>query len=262
MKYLKTFEDYEDDNKSLYIDDENLFNLDDYLPFPLNLEEIMCSNNNLQILPILPNKLRSLKCSHNDLIELPILPNTLEILYCHHNKLEELSELPESLRLLYYGYNDIKKHPIKYPINLSQLGCNNTNLESLVKLPPNLKTLSCNGNKLTKLPTLPETLENLYCNNNNLTELPVLPDTLIHLNCGYNDWIKPIKYEYMDNFNLVFLDVYTNEQIRKFTSFEFQKEFLEREPENYFDLKPIGYANGIEDLFPHLFDMDELGLID
>jgi hypothetical protein len=56
--------------------------------------------------------------------------------------------------------------------------------------------------------------------------------------------------------------VYHQRQFYEFSSFEFQKEFLEREPENYLDLKPIGYAEGIEELFPHLFDMDELGLLD
>ena len=56
--------------------------------------------------------------------------------------------------------------------------------------------------------------------------------------------------------------VYTDEQYNEFSSLEFQKEFLEREPENFIDLKPFGYAKGIEELFPHLFDMDELGLLD
>ena len=55
---------------------------------------------------------------------------------------------------------------------------------------------------------------------------------------------------------------YSIENMVKFSSFEYQKEFLERESENFMDLKPIGYAKGIEELFPHLFDMDELGLLD
>jgi hypothetical protein len=107
-----------------------------------------------------------------------------------------------------------------------------------------------------------------------LTNLDNLSEDIKDLICHNNPWEKPIPYKIMVKYNLHAQEqnlgkwkvdskrVYIPRQFNKFSSFDFQKEFLEREPENFMDLKPIGYAEGIEKLFPHLFDMDELGLID
>jgi len=43
--------------------------------------------------------------------------------------------------------------------------------------------LGCSWNNLTKLP---QTLTELYCNNNDINELPVLPPKLTMLNCDSN----------------------------------------------------------------------------
>ena len=152
---------------------------------------------------------------------------------------------------------------LPFPKNLKEIYCyQNSKLKKLPELPDNLEVLSCFQCSLEKLPELPSTLTKLFCQYNNIKILPELPESLINLKCHDNNWIKPIPYKYYNKFKLIILENYTQEQIDKFSSFEFQKEFLENEPENYLDLKPFGYANGIEELFPHLFDMDELGLID
>ena len=230
MKYLKTFEDYNEDFTTL--------------DFSMNQSHIFPT----EFLP-LKNGLLSLNCSFNKLEELPDLPNNLEKLFCGKNNLKELPKLPETLKIL---------------------NCNqNKKISKLPKLPNNLITLSIVDCSISEIPNLPEKLEYLNCDNNNLIYLPNPNDNLKIVNIYNNHWIKPIPFSYMENFNLHLFKhnngdmkwVYTIEQYNKFSSFEFQKEFLEREPENFMDLKPIGYAKGIEETFPHLFDMDELGLI-
>ena len=154
---------------------------------------------------------------------------------------------------------------------IGRFDCHNNNLTSLEGAPEYVGgNFVCFSNNLTSLEGAPKYVGgNFDCRHNKLTTLDHLPENFNgHLYCGNNNWSKPIPYKIFINYNLILLNngdhkwVYTTEQYKKFCSFEFQKEFLEREPENYFDLKPIGYAEGIEELFPHLFDMDELGLID
>ena len=152
--------------------------------------------------------------------------------------------------------------------------CFDNNLTTLEGAPSKVgEDFNCYNNKLITLEGAPKKVGGYFdCTKNKLTSLEYLPEYIGGiLYCYDNEWTKPIPYKIMSKFKLHCLEicdieddqwVYTDEQFNKFSSFEFQKEFLEREPENYFDLKPIGYAEGIEELFPHLFDMDELGLID
>ena len=153
--------------------------------------------------------------------------------------------------------------------------CHHNNLTSLYGSPKEVSsTFYCNDNNLISLEGAPKKVGiNFYCFNNKLTSLDYLPEYIGGgVWCFDNNWKNPIPYKYMikyhlhalkyDNDNYDYLWVYTQEQFDKFSSFEYQKEFLENDSENFIDLKPFGYANGIEELFPHLFDMDDLGLID
>ena len=177
--------------------------------------------------------------------------------------------------------------------NIVDFSCRDNKLNNLIGSPKEVSgNFSCSNNKLTSLEGAPIYVGNgFYCQENKLTSLEHAPKIVnFYFNCSHNklknldylseigerlichdnDWTKPIPYKIMAKYNLHCLInenidrffVYTQEQYGKFSSFEYQKEFLEREPENYLDLKPLGYAKGIEELFPHLFDMDELGLID
>jgi hypothetical protein len=156
---------------------------------------------------------------------------------------------------------------------VSFFDCSDNSLTTLKGSPTKVGTnFNCHKNNLTSLEYCPKYVGGSFeCTNNKLTILDYLPEYIGgDLFCFDNEWIKPIPYEIMVKYNLHPTEtnitdvqhVYTKQQFIKFSSFEFQKEFLEREPENYLDLKPFGYAKGLEDIFPHLFDMDELGLID
>ena len=130
----------------------------------------------------------------------------------------------------------------------------------------------CNDNELISLKGAPKEVSgSFYCYNNQLTSLDYLPEYIGgKLYCYNNEWTKPISYDIIKKYKLHsisedhsdYLWVYTPEQFDRFSSFDYQKEFLENEPENFMELDQFGYADGIEELFPHLFDMNELGLID
>ena len=151
--------------------------------------------------------------------------------------------------------------------------CGTNMLSSLEGSPKKVNVdFICSYNSLTSLKHAPKYVGNNFkCVYNCLKNLNYLPEYIGgELYCYENEWVKPIPTNIMIKYNLHPLKnsnkdlkwVYTDEQFKKFKSFYFQKEFLEREPENFIDLKPFGYARDIEELFPHLFDMDDLGLID
>lgn len=139
------------------------------------------------------------------------------------------------------------------------LDCKNNRLKNLPKLPSTLTDLYCTNNSLAFLPELPNGLKYLFCDDNLLQYLPTLPDSLGMLVCDKNYWKEPIKYEYTKKFDLR-RDVYTNKQYLLFQSFEFQKEFLHKNPSRYEDFIPFGYAEGIKELFSHIFSAHDLGL--
>jgi len=142
-----------------------------------NLKTLHCSNNQLTLLPSLPQNLKYLYCSNNQLVLLHTLPKNLEVLYCANNQLTLLYPLPQNLEVLY---------------------CANNKLTVLPTLHENLKYLYCPNNQLILLPTLPQNLEVLYCSNNQLTLLPTLPQNLEVLHYSNN----PI-YEIVNNNSLI-----------------------------------------------------------
>jgi hypothetical protein len=220
------------------------------------LEELDYSNKSLKTLSDLkiPNFVAdSFDCSQNKLTSLVGCPKKVgNNFYCEYNLLTSLEGAPEMIG--------------------GTFNCFKNKLITLLGSPNKISgNFYCYNNELTTLEGAPEYVaENFNCGNNKLETLDYLPRIDGRLSCYNNNWIKPIPYEIMIKYDLHPLVksssdgkyVYTLKQFDKFSSFEYQKEFLEREPENFIDLKPIGYANGIEKLFPHLFDMDELGLID
>jgi len=54
------------------------------------LKTLNCSNNQLTLLPTLPQKLKILNCFNNQLTSLPTLPHTLEALNCNNNPIYEI----------------------------------------------------------------------------------------------------------------------------------------------------------------------------
>ena len=114
----------------------------------------------------------------------------------------------------------------------------------------------CNHNNLSFLPKLPNTLMLLSCTNNKLTELKDLPNSIRHLYIGNNDWIEPIPNKY---FKLAKdkIEIYTNEQIAKFTSYQWQKEFIEKYPFKIKNLEILGVNPEIRKEYAYLWDFDE-----
>jgi len=119
-----------------------------YIPFPHNLNDIICDNNQLTQLPELPDSVTWINCNFNQIEQLPDLPPGLINLDCNNNKLSKLPNL------------------------------RNTNLEML----------NCSRNLLTEIPVLPNSLVSLDCCNNKLTTLPELPNSLRSLFCRGNDF--------------------------------------------------------------------------
>jgi Leucine-rich repeat (LRR) protein len=95
------------------------------------IESIICYENELETLPMLPKKLKILDCSKNKLTTLPDLPNTLVTLKCEYNKLTYLPVLPTGIKTLC---------------------CYTNQLTFISKLPSTLEELFCDNNKLTLLP--------------------------------------------------------------------------------------------------------------
>ena len=149
-----------------------------------NLEVLVCSNNQLTLLPTLPQNLQILICDNNQLTSLPTLPQNLKELNCYNNKLTSLPTLPQNLQELYCSYNK---------------------LTSLPTLPQNLKTLYCSSNKLNLLSTLPQNLEIFNCVNNPIYEI-VQSNTLIK--------IKQ-KIQILNNFRHLYYCLKFKKQLRK-----------------------------------------------
>jgi Leucine-rich repeat (LRR) protein len=95
------------------------------------IEYLNCSNNDLSILPMLPQKLKILDCSCNSLQSLPELPHTLVTLKCESNQLRYVPVLHTGIKSVICCYN---------------------NLTFIPTLPPTLEELFCNNNELKILP--------------------------------------------------------------------------------------------------------------
>ena len=145
------------------------------------------------------------------------------------------------------------------PNTLQRLDCDYNNLQELPPLPQTLKILSCFNNNLQELPSLPQTLEILWCDNNNLKELPPLPQTLEELWCIGNPLKEPLPAWCHERFNLD--NLYEEDLTKKFGSYNFQKEYLQDKPQNFDRLEVFGWAPGIKEEFPYIFQSKRTGII-
>jgi hypothetical protein len=273
MKYLKNYNSFILENNTFF--NRNLTTLKD-LDIPEKINDYFnCSHNQLTSLEFGPKTVsKHFSCDHNLLTSLEFAPKTIGGSFsCSFNKLTSLKGCPTKVPSDFCCYNNNLIN-LEYSPEFvgGNFNCYENELISLIGAPKEINdSFYCQRNNLTSLEGAPKKVSNNFnCSRNKLKTLDYLPEIGGTLYCFDNEWIKPIPYEIFIKHNMLLImgsfistkHVYTLGQYRKFSSFEFQKEFLEREPENYLDLKPIGYADGIEQLFPHLFDMDELGLID
>ena len=205
------FDDWLEAHKEVYeiedlnLSDKNLTMLPTAFNKFVNLKILSLSNNQLQIVPDLPNTLQSLKISNNCLIKLPELNhlNNLSILSAAHNKLNELPSLPVNLEYLDTSNNNLSVLP-DFPANLwVSINVSNNNLTVLPPLPVVLEHLEASNNNLIVLPPLlTDFLRYLDISNNQLTELQQLPADLRYLDISNNQLTKlqhlPADLRYLD----------------------------------------------------------------
>ena len=200
---------------------------------PNSLQELICCDNNLVILPKLPNSLIELICDNNKLVSFPDLPNSLQKLICWNNKLVSLPDLPNSLIELHCGYNKI---------------------EILPDLPYSLKYLYCYFNKLTLLPNLPNLLEELFCNDNLLISIPKLPNSLKYLYC-YNNQLISLpnlnRLKYIKVNNIVNYIDYKYNYIGKKIKFE-NYYIQDTEYDSYIEIKDYGKITSREEYIQYM----------
>ncbi|HRH65591.1 MAG TPA: T9SS type A sorting domain-containing protein [Bacteroidia bacterium] len=157
------------------------------IEFFRNLDTLICNNNSIDTLPVLPEHLDYLNCATNNYLyafTLP-LPTGLKYLDCSNNQLGVLPVLPDSISTL-ICINDALTSITNFPAMLIGLNCSNNSLASLPVFPSGLTYLDCSTNSLQQIPPLPSLLDQLYCKYNNLTSLPMLPSSLTILECSNN----------------------------------------------------------------------------
>lgn len=153
---------------------------------PNSLVSLQCQENSITSFPVLPPSLERLWCYFNGLTALPTLPNSLTELACMYNMLTSLPALPPALEVLQCGNNSIAGTLGPFPATLERLSCESNQVAALSPLSSSLTLLSCAGNQLTSLPALPSGLLELDCDQNNLTALPALPVIMRMLSCTQN----------------------------------------------------------------------------
>jgi hypothetical protein len=62
---------------------------------------INCSNNNLTLIPELPNSVQYICCERNKLNSLPELPNSLQRLWCNDNKFIKKQKYKYLIKIIY-----------------------------------------------------------------------------------------------------------------------------------------------------------------
>jgi len=171
-------------------------------------------------------------------------------------------------------YEDFKQHGINYTstststsnINKKETTSNNVDVSDrglrsleILNLPDTIDgDFNCSKNKLINLEFCPEIINGDFnCSKNQLTSLEFCPKT-VHgvFYCSNNNWTNPIPWKIIEKFNITIDNIYTDEQIKKFSSYGFQNDFITNTPEKYKDLEIIGYDTRIKVKFDWLFSDD------
>ncbi|MEO5674909.1 MAG: T9SS type A sorting domain-containing protein [Chitinophagales bacterium] len=169
---------------TLHVDNSSISDITGIEGF-LNLRKFFCTQNQIVIVPPLPDSLRVFYCSKNLITTLPALPGKIQEFKCENNQLNSIPELPKKLTQFYCSGNNLIGLPLLPPL-LDNLTCNDNVLTSLPPLPEALTSLHCNVNLLTALPALPALLLKLYCSQNFISYLPELPSSLTVLDISGN----------------------------------------------------------------------------
>jgi len=206
-------------------------------------------------------------CKYNELTSLKYGPKTVSGYFdCSRNRLTSLEFCPEYVGKNFSCYKNQLTSLEFCPETVSgSFNCGNNNLTSLEYC---IKKINggffCYSNKITSLIGLPENIVGVIsCGDNKLKSLDYIPkDFNGKINCcSPNDWTNPIPYILIEKYDIRTTDLYTTEQVEKFGSYEYQKEYLTNTPEKYKDLEPIGYHKKIKKEFDWLFNAIDMGLM-
>ena len=122
---------------SLHCPNREIENLDG-LQYFTSLTDLSCYNNQLTVLPELPDGLTDLNCCINQLTVLPELPDGLTNLICGVNQLTVLPELPDGLTLLFCESNQLTVLP-ELPETLNTIALDATEIECVQYYPEQLE---------------------------------------------------------------------------------------------------------------------------
>jgi len=151
------------------------------------VEDLNCSENQIQCLPGLPRTLKRLDCAINCITRLPELPEGLVSLKASFNRITEIRRFPNDLVNLEINCNQLADLPDVTNEHMKLFWCSDNLLVKLPKLNLTIEDLRISKNRITHLPRLKHTyLRTLVCECNQLTELPELPDTLVTLQVSKN----------------------------------------------------------------------------
>lgn len=161
-------------------------NLTEIPPMPVGLIRLNLDDNALSALPSLKStNLKYLSFRDNNVTMMPDLPNSLEMLYACRNNMHLLPKLPDSIKILYLNENQLVEiHQL--PAALVLFSATDNQLTFISQCPGSLNSLFLARNKLTQLSGLPGTLQTLDAEDNKLLDLPALPGNLRSLNVGFN----------------------------------------------------------------------------
>jgi len=162
---------YKYDTKILNITNKNIEGILDLSKFKY-LEELDCSNNEINEIINIPTNFNYLNCSNNKITSLLNLPDEMTGLNCKKNKLKEL----------YYPFN-IK--PKKYPSNLTHLKFGNNFINPIDNLPNSLTHLTLGYRFNNPIDNLPSSITHLKICGNFNNPIDNLPNSLTHLKLGY-----------------------------------------------------------------------------
>jgi Leucine-rich repeat (LRR) protein len=166
--------------KYLFISDSCVSELID-LSFLNKLIVLDASNNNISIIPKLPDSIEELIIKNNKIENENLGAYThLKRLDISNNKLRRLSVI-NSLKILVCDDNNLKQ--IKSYPKLKKLSCERNSIEE-IKVSPCLSILECEHNKLVIIENFPN-LKWLYCSYNDITCMQQLPKINV-IYCMYN----------------------------------------------------------------------------
>jgi len=184
---------------------------------------------------------------------------------CDTNKLTNLIGSPQNVTVAFWcndnNLTSLEGGPIKVGDGFY---CQKNKLTNLIGSPQSFfGEFNCSYNQLTSLDGAPQNISGDFkCDYNNLTTLEDLPNIIGGVvYCSNNSWETPIKHNIIDKYTINIATLYTLSQQEKFSSYEFQKDFLTETPEKYKDLIHIGFHYKIKDEFDWLFNAIDMGLM-